>query len=116
MPSFIAGNRKANWPTNSVSPMASSSRSGTLGLVTKKTGRQATTKRSAPSSSGGTLSSPSRITTKLKPQMAVTRTASAMCLKGMVGSVQDTPAGNVGAAGMERTLLGGNPGRASEFR
>lgn len=73
--------------TPRASPTPTTHFHATLGRPTKNTaGSAATRKRRAEKSSGGKWSRPTSMTTKLTPQMAVTRTASAMW-DGRMGSV-----------------------------
>ncbi|MNT85724.1 hypothetical protein D3C72_2259140 [compost metagenome] len=75
-PTSMPMNRKENFTTHSMMPMPMMIRHGTSGLGMKKTsGTAAKKKRRAENSSGGKLSSPSLITTKLKPQSAATSTS-----------------------------------------
>ena len=67
MPTAIDGKSSANWPTNSVPPMAMSVRHGTGGLGRKSTGSAAIAKRSAASNSGGKSVSASRDEDEIQP-------------------------------------------------
>jgi hypothetical protein len=77
IPTSIEVNNNPNLTTPSATPMPASSRHGIGGRRTKKHSGSATSaKRSAHSSSGGTSSRPTSMTTKFKPHVAATATAS----------------------------------------
>ena len=85
MPTAIAGKRKANWPTNSVSATATSWPNGIAGRGRKTTGSATSAKRTAARNSGGTSPSATVTTTKLKPQNRASTVASRMW-RGCTGS------------------------------
>jgi len=77
IPTSMDVNNSPNFTTPSATPMPASSRHGIGGRRTKNTNGNATSaKRAAHSSSGGTSSSPTSMTTKFRPQVAATATAS----------------------------------------
>ena len=75
IPIAMALNSPANWITNRNPAIAINRGHGTAGRAIQRAGTAASAKRSPANKIGGMASSPTRMTTKLKPQIAATRTA-----------------------------------------